>query len=577
MQAIPYIPESSPFTREQRLWLNGYLAGMFSQATGEPIAAPVPGKPLLVLYGSQTGTAEGLARKLHKEAQQRGLVSRMLAMDALQPADLAAAENVALITSTYGDGEPPDNAQAFWSVLQSDTAPALPHLRYSVLALGDMNYPAFCEFGKQCDARLAQLGAVPLHPRVDCDVDYDAPALSWRESLLQSLSESSSPALLDDKVEAHAGHDKRNPFPARLLTNRLLNAAGSAKEVRHFEISLEGSGLTYEAGDALGIFPSNCPTQVSELLALLGCDGEEAVPSTDGGETSLRHALANQYDIMKPPPDFLAAAASRPGGEELRALLEPSRAGELKEWLVGREIADVLLALTERFGAADFVALLRKLQPRLYSISSSPNAHPGKVHVTVGIVRYATHGRNRKGVCSTFLADRCSETGRLPVFVQTSHGFRLPGDLTRPVIMVGPGTGIAPFRAFLEERRISGSTGGNWLFFGDQRSATDFLYREELEAMRADGHLSRLDVAFSRDQAEKIYVQHRMLEAAGELWSWLEQGAYFYVCGDASRMARDVDAALHSVCEQAGGLAPEAAAAYVARLKEEKRYQRDVY
>ncbi|MGV3532201.1 MAG: sulfite reductase subunit alpha [Chthoniobacteraceae bacterium] len=577
MKPIPFIPENSPFSREQRQWLNGYLAGMFSHTAADGIAATPapPGKPLLVLYGSQTGTAEGLARKLHQEALQRGLVSKMLAMDALQPADLVTAENVAVITSTYGDGEPPDNAQGFWNSLRSDEAPGLQNLKYAVLALGDTNYSAFCEFGKQCDARLQQLGAIPLHPRVDCDVDYDGPALSWRESLLQVLAEESSSIPPGDP--AQPGYDRKNPFPARLLTNRLLSGAGSAKEVRHFEIALEGSALSYEAGDALGVLPSNCPSYVSELLVLLGCDGEEAVPLADGGETSLRHALIHYYDLGRPHRDLLEAAASRSGGEALRALLAPARAEELKQWLQGREVIDVLLSVTDRFEPAEFARLLRKLQPRLYSISSSPNAHPGEVHATVGIVRYSTHGRDRKGVCSTFLADRCSESGQLPVFIQKSHGFRLPEDPSRPIIMVGPGTGIAPFRAFLEERRVSGATGQNWLFFGDQRAATDFLYREELESMRADGHLSRLDLAFSRDQPEKIYVQHRMQDAAAELWQWLEDGAHFYVCGDASRMAKDVDAALYEVVQRAGGLSQESAAAYIGKLKEEKRYQRDVY
>src|SRR5690606_37356972 len=276
----PFIPENSPFSREQRQWLNGYLAGMFSHTAADGAAATPapPGKPLLVLYGSQTGTAEGLARKLHQEAQQRGLVSKMLAMDALQPADLVTAENVAVITSTYGDGEPPDNAQGFWNSLRSDEAPGLQNLKYAVLALGDTNYPAFCEFGKQCDARLQQLGAVPLHPRVDCDVDYDVPALSWRESVLQALAAKSAAAATGNTTmeePAVTGHDRKNPFPARLLVKRLLSGSGSAKEVGHFEISLEGSGLSYEAGDALGVFPSNCPSLVSEVLALLGCDGEE--------------------------------------------------------------------------------------------------------------------------------------------------------------------------------------------------------------------------------------------------------------------------------------------------------------
>ncbi len=596
MNRIPFIPENAPFTAEQRLWLNGYLAGLFTDASAGISAAPsapaLPAKPLAILFGSQTGTAEGLAKKTSIEAKKRGFAPTLVCMDKFESVDLAKAENVLVITSTYGDGEPPDNAQGFWNFLQSESAPRLTDLKYSVLALGDTNYAAFCEFGKKCDERFEQLGAKRIHPRIECDVDYDALAKTWTEGVLAALAggDGLSQSRKDAKEEGGSEQSalsvfaplreefsRKNPFPARLLTNRLLNGAGSDKEVRHFEISLEGSGLEYEVGDALGVMPANCPDLVGEILGAVGCDGEEAVTTTDGTETSLRLALLQKYDITRPSSDFLAAASERSGDGLLRAMLEPAKRDELKKFLWGREIIDVLAAVTTKFSAAEFVTLLKKLQPRLYSISSSPKAHPGEVHLTIAAVRYDAHGRGRKGVCSTFLADRANDTTSVPVFVQTSHGFRLPGDLSKPVIMVGPGTGIAPFRAFLEERRATGATGKNWLFFGDQKAATDFLYREELEAMVAGGTLSRLDTAFSRDQAEKIYVQNRMIESATELWSWLESGAHLYVCGDASRMAKDVDAALHKIAETAGGLSPEAAAQYIARLKTEKRYQRDVY
>jgi len=506
-------------------------------------------------------------------------------MDRHETVDFTKEQHVVVITSTYGDGEPPDNAQSFWNFLSSESAPKLDHLNFSVLALGDTNYPAFCQFGKSCDERLEQLGAKRVHPRVDCDVEYEEPAKTWTEGVFAALANGASASaagsnpqstIIDEKSE-EVGYGRKNPFPARLLTNRLLNAQGSEKEVRHFEISLDGSGLSYEVGDALGVMPSNCPEIVSGILAALGCDGEEAVRTTEDAETSLRLALAQQYDIAKPPVDLLKAAAERMADGELKSLLDPARGADLKKWLWGREVIDVLLAMTAKFTAAELVGVLKKLQPRLYSISSSPKAHPGEVHLTVGAVRYESQGRARKGVASTFLADRAGEHTPVPVFVQTSHGFRLPANGDVPAIMCGPGTGIAPFRAFLEERAATGAKGRNWLFFGNQRRATDFLYAEQLEAWLASGHLARLDLAFSRDQAEKIYVQHRMLENAAELWSWLESGAHFYVCGDASRMAKDVDAALHRVAETAGGLSADAAAEYVAKLKSEKRYQRDVY
>ena len=589
MNQIPFIPDNAPFTAEQRLWLNGYLAGLFSNAGGDlasraaaglSTAPAAPKPPLLVLYGSQTGTAEGVAKKTAKAAEARGFAPRMVCLDKFESVDLVKEERVLVITSTYGDGDPPDNAQGFWNWLSSDTAPRLEQTSFSVLALGDTNYAAFCEFGKKCDARLESLGAKRLAPRVDCDVDYETPANAWTDGVFSALateSRATNGTAVAEKSEIADGYSRKNPFPARLLVNRLLNAEGSGKEVRHFEISLADSGLEYEVGDALGVVPTNCGELVGDLLNALGCDGEEAVKTPDGSETSLRLALAQHYDITRPSTDLLKAAADRGAGAgELASLLDPARREDLKKWLWGREIIDVIAGLAPMFDPAEFIALLKKLQPRLYSISSSPKAHPGEVHLTVGAVRYESHGRSRKGVCSTFLADRAGDAP-VPVFVQPSHGFKLPADGSVPIIMVGPGTGIAPFRAFLEERRATNATGKNWLFFGDQKRASDFLYREQLEAWLADGHLARLDLAFSRDQAEKIYVQQRMIDAGAELWSWLQAGAHFYVCGDASRMAKDVDAALHRVIETAGGMNAEAAADYVKKLKSDKRYQRDVY
>jgi sulfite reductase (NADPH) flavoprotein alpha-component len=360
-----------------------------------------------------------------------------------------------------------------------------------------------------------------------------------------------------------------------LLKNLCLNKAGSGKEVRHFEIDLDGSGLTYEPGDALGVLPTNCPTLVQDILTHLRCNGEEPV-GINGADVPLREALSRYLDITKSSNDLLSTVARRARDCELARLLEPGRSAELKNWLWGRGVIDVLELLSEPLPAAEFVKVLRKLSPRLYSVASSPKAHPRQVHLTVSAVRYESHGRARKGVASTFLADRAVDADA-KIFVQPSHGFKLPKSGDTPIIMIGPGTGIAPFRAFLEERQVTGAKGKNWLFFGDQKHSTDFLYEEELTKWLRDGHLTRLDLAFSRDQVEKIYVQHRMVEQAVELWSWLQEGAHFYVCGDASRMAKDVDAALHRIVERAGGLDAEAAAEFVEGLKAEKRYQRDVY
>ena len=371
-------------------------------------------------------------------------------------------------------------------------------------------------------------------------------------------------------------YSRKNPFPAKLRTNRKLTAEGSAKDTRHFEIDLAGSGVAYEVGDSLGVFPTNNPALVQELLSLLGFSGEESVVDTNGQPVTLREALTRFYVITEMDKKLLAAIAEKdPAAAKFTAMVTPEGKADLDAYLWGREVSDALLEYpAAKFTAEEFVKCLRKLQPRLYSIASSQKAHTTEVHLTVAAVRYESNGRKREGVCSTFLADR-AET--VPVFVHTAKHFRVPEDLSTHVIMVGPGTGIAPFMAFLQERKVSGATGKNWLFFGDQKAATDFLYREELETWHQEGVLHKLSTAFSRDQAEKIYVQHRMLEAAEELYSWLEQGAYFYICGDASRMAKDVDAALHQVVEKAGGKSPEEAAAYVEELKKSKRYRKDVY
>lgn len=519
---IAFLPENAPFDPAQRAWINGYIAGLLAATKALPETVEIPSRgPLLFLFGSQTGSSEALARKFAREAKSAGFDARAVCMEDHATLDLSVEKRAALITSTYGDGDMPDNAQAFWNFLKNGTAPHLEHLEFSVLALGDSNYVQFCEAGKKFDARLAELGARRIHPRVDCDVDYEEVAASWFSGLLKTLG--GEVPVSGEKKEA--GFNKMNPCPAVLKTNRKLNAGSSLKDTRHFEILLDDQGLTYEVGDALGVIPENCPDFVSEILQAAGLEEE----------SELREQLIHTYDL-KP---FLS---------------------ELPQ---------------KGISAADLVAPLKKLQARLYSISSSPKAHPGEVHLTVGVVRYELAGRPVKGVCSTFLAERSN--GRIPVFVHSSPGFKPPKDPSAPMIMVGPGTGIAPFRAFLEERKATGATGRNWLFFGDQRASHDFLYREELETWHSEGFLTRLDTAFSRDQSEKIYVQDRMRENAGELWQWLEDGAHFYVCGDAARMAKDVDAALHRVCESGGGLTPDQAAAYIQNLKSGKRYCRDVY
>lgn len=584
---VPVLPDNAPFTAEQRAYLNGFLAGLFSRAPQPNLAAPAPESkpltPLTILFGSQTGNAENLSKRIAKEAGKRGFAPTVQDLGKYATAQLASEQALLIVTSTFGDGEPPDSAKAFWEFLNSEAAPKLARTKFSVLALGDSNYPKFCAFGKSVDERLEKLGAQRGHPRTDCDVEYEEPFAKWMNGALGALAPAAAPAPAATVVEAAPAkaastYSKSHPFPAPLLANVRLNGEGSAKDTRHFAFSLEGSGLSYNAGDALGVRPTNCAELAEELLRGLGRSGEEPVPDRDGKETPLREALIHHYEITRIPTPLLKAVAERSGDPELQKLTAPGATGEQSKYLWGREIIDLLHTHpAAKFSPSEFVALLKKLQPRLYSISSSPKAHPGQVHLCVGVVRYDSLGRARKGVCSTFLAERVPAGGVVPVFVHHNKNFHPPANPDAPMIMVGPGTGIAPFRAFLEERRASGAKGRNWLFFGDQRAATDYLFREEIETLQRDGTLTRLDLAFSRDQAEKVYVQTRMLEHAKELYAWLEEGGGFYVCGDASRMAKDVDATLHQVVQTAGGRSAEEATAYVAALKKDKRYQRDVY
>ncbi|MEN3941989.1 flavodoxin domain-containing protein [Prosthecobacter sp. SYSU 5D2] len=549
MPQVPLIPENAPFTSEQRAWLNGFLAGILSRgesAGSAALTAPVETRPLLIAFGSQSGNAESLAKRLAREATGRGFAARAAGLDSLQPADLVREQNVLLITSTWGEGDMPDNAMSFWdSINQNGSSPALTGVKYSVLALGDKNYgDTFCLAGKKIDARLAELGAMRVVQRVDCDVEFDDLAKTWSSSAfaaLESTTPLSLPASSDPIVTAEtveeSGYSKKNPFQAPLIANLELNATGSAKDTRHIAFSLAGSGLDYEVGDALGVHVKNCPEVVDSIITAHGFDPQTEVSLPDIGTASLRDAMISHYDVRH----LHGVTPGNPGP------------------------------------VTDFVTNLRKLQPRLYSIASSLKAHPEEVHLCVGAVRYEVHGIVHKGVASTFLAERLPLGETTGIFFHVAKHFRLPTDRTKPVIMVGPGTGIAPFRAFLEEREATGSPGKNWLFFGDQRRATDFLYHDQIIEWVQKGVLSRLDTAFSRDQEEKVYVQTRMLTAAAELWQWLEEGAHFYVCGDAKRMAKDVDAALHEIIQTAGGKSADEATAYVADMKKNKRYQRDVY
>ena len=562
-------------------------------AADDDAAPPAASPAVTVLWASQTGNAEMLATQCARQLQARGHHTALHAMDTYPVADLPGAGQVLLVTSTFGDGDPPDNGTAFWSALQTAELPRLDEVRYAVLALGDPSYDQFCGFGRRLDAHLAALGARRLLPCTDCEPDQHRPvAARWLQQLLPVLAPVSADALLpatetaglcdDDEPETAAtttaspGTHRHSPLFVRLAANHLLSAPASGKETRQFVFDLDGQALPYEAGDALGVWPVNHPARVAELLALTGLPQDAEVALDGLPAMPLAKALIHHLDITKITPGLLRFVHERSRHARLTELLRPDRQDALGPWLHGRQIADLLRAFPVRAGLADWLGELRRLQPRLYSIASSPKAAPDAVHLTVSVVRYRCDGRARGGLCSTFLADR-ADRAPVSVFLQRSAHFRPPRDPDTPMIMVGPGTGVAPFRAFLQERQATGAHGRNWLFFGEQHADTDFYYRDEFTAMQRDGCLHRLTTAFSRDQADKIYVQDRMREHGAELWAWLQDGAHFYVCGDASRMARDVDAALRSVVREHGGLDDTAAADYVARLAREKRYVRDVY
>lgn len=572
------LPDDAPLSPEQRAWLEGFLSKALAGAT-IPNAPTGPRVPLTILWGSQTGNCEGLAKKLVRRLKRGNFEPEIHDIGEYERTRLVQEKNLLIITSTYGDGEPPDNTADFYEWILGDQAPQLDGLSFSVLALGDADYPDYCKCGVDFDRRLAELGAKRIVDRVDCDVDYDVEFKSWYQAVVEVLSPGALAMIsssMGTRSQSKRGYSKSRPFPAPILQNFMMNKGG-ARETHHMVLSLEGSGLEYQAGDALGLLPTNPPQVVDEILANLPFNTDTEVPLPDGREVPLREALISGYDIGTINKSMIIKWQARSGAPYLRALVEADDRKAFEDFCWGRDLIDLVCGYPADFSdGEEFVGILKKLQPRLYSIASSPNAHPGKVHLCVAIIRYESHGRMRGGICTTFLADRAK--GKTPgVFVHSNKAFRLPQDGDTPVIMVGPGTGIAPFRAFLEERKFSGAKGRNWLLFGNPHESTDFLYQDELETYQRDGVLDRLDLAWSRDQAYKIYVQHLMLENGAELWDWLQQGASFYVCGDASRMAKDVDAALHSIAVEHGGLSEDDAKAFMVQLKRDKRYQRDVY
>lgn len=578
-------------TESQQSWLSGYLTAVSATTSSAGVAVqerpivevPTAVKEITILYGSQTGNSQGLAEQAATKLKEQSFDVTIQSMSDFKPNTLKKIEHLLIIVSTHGEGDPPDTALPLFEFLHGRRAPKLDHLHYSVLALGDSSYEFFCKTGADFDQKLSELGATALAPRVDCDLDYDEPAAQWLAAVEVSLQiHTGGPSTVEVVASESAPstqYSRTNPFRAEVLENINLNGRGSNKETRHVEISLEGSGLEYEPGDSLGIFPENNAELVDTILAAGKWNPEETVEINSQGERrALRVALLNHFEITVLTKPLLEKLANYTATPKLKELLQTDNTEAVRSYIEGRDLLD---ALTD-FGPVNLseqqlIGILRKLPARLYSIASSLQANPDEVHLTIGVVRYEAHGRERRGVCSVQCAENLEPGDTLPIYIHKNDNFRLPANAETPIIMIGPGTGIAPFRSFIEERSETEAPGKSWLFFGDQHYVTDFYYQTEWQNFVKDGVLTRLDVAFSRDTDEKVYVQHRMKQASQELYQWIEDGATIYVCGDEQHMAKDVHATLLEILQQEGGKTLEEAEQFMTRLIQDKRYQRDVY
>ena len=609
INAVPTLPIDCPVSPANRVYVNGLLAGLFSRTLPIGLSAAsiqegtnqANNKPVLnILWASQTGNAEALAETFAAQLSESWAIN-LQAMNDYSVEKLAQDKHTIFITSTFGDGDAPDSGGDFWSQLTSDSAPNLTHLDFALLALGDSNYDQFCGHGKKLFARLQALGAKPLTERVDCDTDFEMPADRWFAQLNIKLNESlkahlptetssnassntASTPVTSSAKKTEGGFSKINPYFSRLVINKRLNSGSNSKDTRQFGFDLgalgnQAGGIQYDAGDAMGIWPQNCPDLVNELAIALNVNREAPV-IVDANEKPLREALQHNFELCRPSNEALQFIAQRSGNKELTELLHADKKAELQNWLYGRQLVDVIHEFPIRCSVEEFMPLLKRIQPRLYSIASSAKEYAQQVHLTVSAVRYERffNGKKiRKGVSSTFIADRADGVD-IPIFIQANKNFRVPVDGSLPIMMVGPGTGVAPFRGFLQERRARGDTGKNWLFFGEQHAATDFYYQDELEEFQKQGVLTELSLAFSRDQQQKIYVQDRMRENGEKIWNWIDaEGGYFYVCGDASRMAKDVDNALRDIVQKYGKFDEAETANYMRKLNMDKRYVRDVY
>lgn len=592
-------------TPEQKVWLSGYLVanqqltsgtsdtqgsqiGAVSKDTetmlqqNEPTIQPEK-RAITLLYGSETGNAQGLAEIFEERLSNIGHNVTLKAMDEFKPKNLKNVEDLFIITSTQGEGDPPDNAAELHEFIHGRKAPKLEGVRFSVLALGDQTYEFFCQTGKDFDKKLEELGAERLYERVDCDVDYEEDAEKWMANVINTIDSApegtQSEQVVSESIKSakEKKYSKANPYQAEVLENINLNGRGSNKETRHIEFLLDNFGEEYEVGDCLVVLPQNDPALVELLMSTLGWDpGDQIQLSEDGDTISLEEALTSYFEITKLTRPLLQNAAAYFDNEALEDKVQDSE--WIQNYIEGRDFIDLLNDFPpEELEPEDLYQILRKLPPREYSISSSYQSLPDEVHITVGAVRYNTHGRDRSGVCSVQFAERIQPGDTVPIYLKRNPNFKFPKDGDTPVIMIGPGTGIAPFRAHMQEREEYGYKGNTWLFFGDQHFTTDFLYQTEWQEWLKDGVLEKMNVAFSRDTDQKVYVQHRIAEHSKEFNEWLEKGASIYICGDEKNMAKDVHQAIRNVLVKEQNLTEEDAESYLKQMKKDKRYQRDVY
>ena len=568
-----------PFSYDQEAWISGFIAGMKQSASlSNNSLIQEHNKNLInldILFGTQTGNSEAIAEDMSKIANEAGFRAKVNSLDNITMDILGNMENVAIITSTYGEGEMPDNAQLFWDALSANTAPNLSNIKYSVLALGDTGYEEFCHAGKLIDTRFEQLGATRIQDRVDCDVDYEELSETWTSSLIAKWKPEVQ--VIKEKSNDQSNlkeYNRKNPYSAKLLSNRMLSGVNSNKEIMHYEIDLGDSGLKYEVGDSLSIFPTNKEDLVKKIIDRLGVE-TDFVPV--GYENDIKTLLTEKFEILTPTKRLIEYIAKNTSDKKLKSIIDHNNNKELENYKWGMDVLDFMnINPNFKIDITDLLGLLKSLQHRTYSISSSLNKVKNEVHLTVSSVRWKRDTRNYNGVCSTFLADDCTPGDNIKVFFTPNKSFRLPDD-NKDIIMIGPGTGIAPFRAFLQEREYRNSSGKNWLFFGDQTKNDDFIYKNELEDYISSGVLNKLDLAFSRDQKNKIYVQNVMYENKNEFYNWLESGAYLYICGDANRMAKDVEDMVIKIIMECSNISFDAAFEYLNNLKREKRYLRDVY